>query len=50
MIPILAMSGYAEELQKLEDKREDSALTSITKPFKFDDLAAKIRTLLKQEA
>jgi two-component system alkaline phosphatase synthesis response regulator PhoP len=49
MIPILAMSGYVEELHRLEDKREDSALASIAKPFKFEDLVAKVRGLLKQE-
>ncbi|MBN1526273.1 MAG: response regulator [Candidatus Omnitrophica bacterium] len=48
-IPILAMSGYAEELGKLEDKREDSALSSISKPFQLKDLLSKMRLLLKQE-
>ncbi len=46
-VPILAMSRYVEELQKL---KEDSALALIGKPFKLEDLIAKIRTLLKQEA
>ncbi len=49
-IPILAMSGYIEELGKLEDKREDSALLSIAKPFKLEEMAAMVRGLLKQGA
>jgi len=49
-LPILVMSGYPEELIKIEDKREDSALTSIGKPFDLKDLLVKMRILLKQAA
>lgn len=46
-IPIIAMSVHTEELYKL---KEDSSLVLIGKPFKFEDLLAKIRRLLKQQA
>ena len=49
MIPILAMSGYPEELVKLGDRRDDSALLSISKPFHANDFLIAIRSLLKQE-
>jgi len=48
MIPILVMSGYPEELAKLEDKREDSALSSIAKPFKLEEMVAMVRGMLRQ--
>jgi CheY-like chemotaxis protein len=50
MIPILVMSGYPEELAKLEDGREDSALLSIAKPFRLEEMMAMIRGMLKQGA
>ena len=47
-IPIIAMSGYPEELFKIEDKQEELALVSIAKPFDLQDLLSIVRKLLKQ--
>lgn len=48
-IPILAMSGYSDELEKLGDKQEDATLLSIAKPFESEEFLKKIRLLLKQK-
>lgn len=49
-LPILATSAFAEEMGNLEDRRDDSALAEISKPFEFRDFLALVRMLLKQEA
>lgn len=50
IIPILVMSGYPEELSKLESKKGEAALASISKPFHLEDLLSKIRALLRQKS
>ncbi|MDD1777292.1 MAG: ATP-binding protein [Candidatus Helarchaeota archaeon] len=47
-IPIIAMSGYPEELIKIEDRQEELALVSIAKPFDLQDLLSIARKLLQQ--
>lgn len=49
MIPILVMSGYAEELARLSEKREEMGLLSLAKPFHLKDLLVKIHQLLNQQ-
>jgi PAS domain S-box-containing protein len=47
-IPIIAMSGYPEELIKIEDMLEELALVSIAKPFDLGDLLSIARKLLQR--
>jgi DNA-binding response OmpR family regulator len=47
-IPILVMSGYAEEIAKIECNRQESALPWISKPFRNEDFLALIRSLLRR--
>ena len=44
-IPILAMSGYMDELEKIES-REELALPCISKPFDSEDFLSKVRILV----
>ena len=46
--PIIAMSGYPEELIKIEDRQEELALVSIAKPFDLEDLLSIVGKLLQQ--
>ena len=46
--PIIAMSGYIEELIKIEDRQEELAFVSIAKPFDLEDLLSIARKLLQQ--
>jgi len=47
-VPIIAMSGHPEELIKIEDRQEELALVSISKPFDLEDLLSIARKLLQQ--
>ncbi|HTZ11311.1 MAG TPA: ATP-binding protein [Candidatus Margulisiibacteriota bacterium] len=47
-IPIIGMSGYPEELTKIEDKQKEFALVSIAKPFDLENLLSIARRLLQQ--
>lgn len=44
-IPILAMSGYTDELEKIENQ-EELALPCISKPFDSEDFLSKVRILV----
>jgi Signal transduction histidine kinase len=45
-IPILVMSGYAEEIAKIEYNQQELALPWISKPFRNEDFLALIKSLL----
>jgi len=47
-VPIIAMSGHPEELIKIEDRQEELALVSISKPFDLENLLSIARKLLQQ--
>jgi len=47
-VPIIAMSGYPEELIKIEDMLEELALVSIAKPFDLGDMLLIARKLLQR--
>lgn len=44
-LPILAMSGYLDELEKIESQ-EELALPCISKPFDNEDFLSKVRILV----
>ena len=46
-IPILVMSGYAEEIEKIDREKEKLALPWISKPFKNEELLRQIDMLVR---
>jgi len=46
--PILVMSGYAEEIEKIKDKKEELALSWISKPFDNQEFLSKIKSSLEK--
>ncbi len=46
--PIIAMSGYSEELSRIGERQEELALVSIAKPFNLEDLSSIVRKLLQR--
>ena len=45
-IPILAITGYREEIEKIKNQREELALPWLSKPFNREEFLSKIRSLL----
>jgi CheY-like chemotaxis protein len=48
--PILVMSGYAEEIEKIKGKKEELALSWISKPFDNQEFLFKIKSALEKHA
>jgi signal transduction histidine kinase len=44
--PILVMSGYADEIAKIENRKEELSLPWISKPFNNDEFLSKVESLL----
>ncbi|MFQ5867779.1 MAG: response regulator [bacterium] len=47
-IPILAISGYADEIAKIENHKEELALPWIIKPFNNEEFLLKVKALLRK--
>jgi signal transduction histidine kinase len=45
-IPILVITGYKEEIEKIESKKQELALPWISKPFNNEEFLSKVRLML----
>ncbi len=48
-IPILAITGYREELERIESRKDELDLPWLSKPFERDEFLSKVRSLLTIE-
>jgi len=49
-IPILVMTGYKEEAEKIESRKEGLGLPWLSKPFNYEEFIAKVKSLLRISA